>query len=339
MTASSHHLDQFLDRIHRRWMLIRAVERIGLCVLVSSTLAIVLSLILITRGESAFILVCVCVAIGALAGLFIGWLSRPSLFDTAVEIDRQLHLADLLATALSIRRSQTVRADSTDDQWSSTILAIAESRCASIAREPLLLRRFGTRAWGGIGLCTAIVLTLGALSTNPLVLHARTTSEPRSSDREFSSSTSQSPRSTDRAEDPTNERDPVSPNQSQWTQSQRAQSSINSTKDSTKSAAATDQTGSGMGQTDVHQKHDDLSGTSESRHNTAGDRATGGGDAASDTDRGDSAGSIAADSHDTPTLPWNSHDWPAAQQRANEEVRSGAVPDSYRDLVRDYFRR
>jgi hypothetical protein len=37
--------------------------------------------------------------------------------------------------------------------------------------------------------------------------------------------------------------------------------------------------------------------------------------------------------------PWDNNDWSDAQQRANEEIRSGHIPDEYRDLVRDYFAR
>src|SRR5438045_4700238 len=166
-------LDQFLARVHRKWMIVRAVERIGLCILIASVLAAILAAVLIWRAESGMNVILVCLGAGTLAGAVVGWMTRPSLLDAAIEVDRQLDLADLLATAISIRRNQTVVADSLDQQWSSTILALAEARCSAIANEALMLRRFGIRAWGGIGLCTAIVLTLGALSSNPLVLQAR----------------------------------------------------------------------------------------------------------------------------------------------------------------------
>src|SRR5438067_2086033 len=154
-------------------MITRSLERIGVCILIACMLAAILAGVLIWRGESAMNVIVACVGAGTILGLIVGWTTRPSLFDAAVEVDRQLNLADLLATAISIRRDQTVIADSLDHQWSSTILALAEARCATIANEALMLRRFGIRAWGGIGLCTAIVLTLGMFSSNPLILQAR----------------------------------------------------------------------------------------------------------------------------------------------------------------------
>ena len=123
-------LDRFLDRVHRRWMLLRLLERVGFSILISSIVAAILSIVLISRGESALAMTGICLAIGILIGAVVGWLMRPSLFDAAVEIDRQLKLSDLLATALSVRQSQTVVSDSIDGQWSATIIALAESRCA-----------------------------------------------------------------------------------------------------------------------------------------------------------------------------------------------------------------
>src|SRR2546423_948877 len=107
-------------------MITRSLERIGLCILIASVLAAILAGVLIWRGESAMNVISVCLAAGTILGLIVGWITRPSLFDAAVEVDRQLNLADLLATAISIRRDQTLVADSLDQQWSSTILALAE---------------------------------------------------------------------------------------------------------------------------------------------------------------------------------------------------------------------
>ena len=48
-----------------------------------------LSIILIWRGESALGLIAVALAVGLLAGGIVGWMTRPSLFDTATEVHRR----------------------------------------------------------------------------------------------------------------------------------------------------------------------------------------------------------------------------------------------------------
>jgi hypothetical protein len=37
--------------------------------------------------------------------------------------------------------------------------------------------------------------------------------------------------------------------------------------------------------------------------------------------------------------PWQSSDWPDDARRAQNLIESGQVPDSRRDLVREYFER
>lgn len=335
-------LDYFLARVHRKWMVLRAIERIGLCILIASVLAAILAGVLIWRGESAINMVVVCLGAGTVGGAVVGWMTRPSLFDAAVEVDRQLHLADLLATAISIRRDQTVVADSLDQQWSSTILALAEARCSTIANEALILRRFGIRAWGGIGLCTAIVLTVGALSSNPLVLQARnvgsTTDIATLPDAQ---TTTQSNRADQSATALPNEIEPTSSDHSRMDGNPDHASQTQSAPSDHTSSAANDQTGSGTGRTnDTSAQQPDLTGTSPTTSASTGDLASGGGQTSTNGSAGAGASTPAADSHaNQPVPPWSSSDWPKAQQRASEQIRNGDVPDAYRDLVRDYFAR
>ena len=69
-------LDRFLDRVHRRWSLLRAVERVGVSILISCAVGFVLAIVLITRGEPAMGLIGVCVGIGAVIGVIVGWVTR-----------------------------------------------------------------------------------------------------------------------------------------------------------------------------------------------------------------------------------------------------------------------
>lgn len=335
-------LDHFLARVHRKWAIVRAMERVGLCILIACGLAAILAGVLMWREESALNVTVVCLGAGALVGLVVGWMTRPSLFDAAVEVDRQLNLADLLATAISIRRDQTVVSDSLDQQWSSTILALAEARCSTIANEALMLRRFGIRAWGGIGICTAVVLTLGALSSNPLVLQARsvgsttdTATLPDARTTTQSNRVDQSATATPNAVEPTSsEHSRIDGNSDHASQTQSAPSDHTS-------SAANDQTGSGAGRTnDTSAQQPDLAGTSPATPASAGDLASGGGRTNTNGSAGTSASTPAADSRaNQPAPPWTTSDWPAARPRASEQIRNGDVPDAYRDLVRDYFAR
>jgi hypothetical protein len=52
------------------------------------------------------------------------------------------------------------------------VLAIADDRCRRHAPSQVLLNRLGRRAWGGIGLAAALVLTLSAMTGNPREVRA-----------------------------------------------------------------------------------------------------------------------------------------------------------------------
>src|SRR5438132_1056766 len=110
-------IDNFLRRLHRRWIIWRAIEHAGVGLLGGCVVALLLGAVLLFRGEPALTLAAGLPLFGAAVGLTIGLIRRPSILDAAVEADRQLRLADLLGTALSIRRGLTVRADLLDENW------------------------------------------------------------------------------------------------------------------------------------------------------------------------------------------------------------------------------
>jgi hypothetical protein len=333
-------LDRFLRRIQRRWIVVRAVERIGLCVLISSAIAIILSLILIFRGESSIALSSVCLTLGLLTGILVAWFTRPSPFDAAIEVDRQLNLADLLATALSIRESKTIVADTVDSQWASTILALAEARCETIVNEPLMLHRFGIRAWSGIGLTTIVVLTLAMVSTNPLILNAAKVSRESLRENPPQRVDEHLLAGSERSNDPQQSPAPESATRSRMQETDALKSTASEARPKD-SSAITDSTGAGSGRTDASTSTDvDPVGNTKAKSDSTGASATGGGEASVTGVRGDGSSSLASDSSRAiAPPPWTSHDWPQAQKRASEQLRSGDVPDSYRDLVHDYFSR
>lgn len=317
------------------------VERVGLCLLIACSVAVILSFILISRGESALLLTLVCLGCGLLGGILVGWMMRPSLFDTAVEVDRQLHLADLLATALSIQKQKTVCADSFDEQWSTTIVAMAEARCTSIEGESLALRRLGAGTWGGVGLFTALVLTIGFLSANPLVPQALGFSAGES---QVSESQKQSlGRDSRRVVDPKDTPDAESADRSRIESKTESASRKESAHgdSSSNSIAANNHGGVGSARTtDGSANNQNLAGVSDAKSSQTGVLANGGGRASDAGRAGDGSSSgVAGLSANRLPAPWKTDGWRAAQGRADEEIRAGEVPDAYRDLVHDYFDR
>jgi hypothetical protein len=133
-------LDQMLRSVRRRWIGWRCLERAGLCALASCAVAGLLAGVLIYRGEAAMGLIAIILAAGFLCGALLAWGGRPTLLETAVEIDRQLRLHDLLATAVSLEQSRLAQHDQLDEQWHRTVLAHASQRITNIRANELVLQ-------------------------------------------------------------------------------------------------------------------------------------------------------------------------------------------------------
>src|SRR5437762_14229537 len=93
--------DRFIAAVHRRMVLLRGLERVGLCVLGGCAVALILMPILIWRGQGTGEFVGATLGAAALAGL--GWAVavRPTKLAAAMAADGQLRLSDLLGTALA----------------------------------------------------------------------------------------------------------------------------------------------------------------------------------------------------------------------------------------------
>ncbi|MEA2707979.1 MAG: hypothetical protein QOF78_580, partial [Phycisphaerales bacterium] len=147
---------RFVRRVHRRLIVVRALEYSGACAGIASIFACAFALAALWQGRDAMPLVLPTLAIGASAGLLLGFARRPTRFEAVIEADRQLNLSDLLATAYAQRDS--------DDPWHLIVVAIADQRCRALAPSTVVVHRYGGRAWGGIGLAAASGLTLALLS-------------------------------------------------------------------------------------------------------------------------------------------------------------------------------
>ena len=138
-------------------VVVRAGERAGVCLGVAAGFSVVLALGMWWEGRDALGAVGISLTLGGVIGLAWGLARRPGMMDAAVEADRQLGLADLLSTALASMRSE--------DPWARSVVAVAEARVRTLSPGAVVLRRYGGRAWGGIGLSAALVLTLGVMSS------------------------------------------------------------------------------------------------------------------------------------------------------------------------------
>src|SRR5688572_21535800 len=159
MTRETNHLERFLRRVHRRWVLLRAVESAGVGAAIGCAAALALVPVLLWRDRPAVSVALTLMAVAGAAGLLFGLTRRPTLYAAAVEADRQLDLHDLLASALASLDS--------NDGWGGAVVAHAEARCRTLSPDAILLNRLGVRAWSGIGLAAALVLTLSLLSSRP----------------------------------------------------------------------------------------------------------------------------------------------------------------------------
>ncbi len=145
MSFSNGHFERFIRRLHRRQVAVRIVERAGIALLAGCGVAILLMLLLIWRGQPAFPVALSTLAIAIVGGVAWGVVERPSQLASAIEADRQLHLSDLLSTALTLPQEDVL------DQWASTILRSAEEHCRRLNTSAVVLGRLGGAGMGRRG--------------------------------------------------------------------------------------------------------------------------------------------------------------------------------------------
>jgi hypothetical protein len=350
-------LERFVRALHRRQVALRVVERAGVGLAWGCGAALLLVPVLLWRGLDVWAVVASALGAGALAGGAWGYARRPTALAAAAEADRQLRTADLLGTAWSLRSHTVIIADHAEPPWRRTVLALAADRVRGLSPSAVLLHRFGVRAWGGIALAVALVVTLGSFSSGPG--SAAATARPPLADarRPLRSdaprplvdltAAAQRQRRVDR--NPGDDRDlsteslpsPSAEPEPAEGPTARPQDPANS---SNRSASAG--TGDGSGRTDPEASAKppapSANPAAPSERSTPGARATGGaGQAAADAAGSDpgAGGTVATpDANDAPP-PWQHPAWPAAAEAAGAAVRAGRVPDAYRDLVHDYFNR
>ncbi len=339
MRASPDHVQQFVRAARLRWMLWRIVERIGIGLLIGCPLAFILSLLLLWRGESAVSLVVGIFALGALLGLTVGILSRPSLLETAMEADRQLNLHDLLGTAIQLQNSRYL-----DDAWRENFRSLAEARVRSISPSQLVLNRLGARAWGGIGLSAALVMTVALMTTMPSESMARLDRAQNLESFEVTEKPSAKSNLAPVASRSGSQRGDAAPEATSRSahsiDASRAHDSVPG--DATHATNPTgDGAGDGAGQTEASSRPPSLDlAAAPGAPDAHGDTVASGTGSSAPDGSGESAHPAVARTPAYRSLPpWQSSSWPADRDAAMQSLRTGKIPDRYRDLVREYFSR
>jgi hypothetical protein len=331
MTLPKRDLDRFLRGVHRRLIVVRALERAGICAAIAAAFALVFNSTMLWRGDNGLPLSLATILLGGAIGLLWGLASRPALSDAAVAADRQLNLSDLLASALALRSSE--------DPWARAVLAVADQRCRALSPGAVIVAKLGGRAWGGIGLAAALVLTLGALSALPGESPAAGDAKTGHSEDPLSPLSSSNGARRDIPNVPFSPRGGSGPTQMPGSDDHaQERSSVASPRTSGDTVAGG---GDGTGATAPPLGRTLESGAASG--GTPGIGPAGGGGLAVDeaaartsTDPAGAHGRVLGTrSH---SAPWQSPSWRSTRQGALQAVESGQVPLTYRDVVREYFR-
>jgi hypothetical protein len=309
--------DSFLRRVRRRWILWRIAECSGLCAAVAAGIGLFIVPILLWRDQPALGCATILLSIGALAGFLWACIHRPTILQTAGEIDRQLHLHDLLSTALRFHPSH-------DAAFAAIVIRQAEARCAKISLNQLMFRRMTGRAWGGVGIVTALLLSVAMLSAHPYLSDAQAAVSPPAN---FDSPGSDSAHSPQQIAIASAQADPITDHSLNEGNPASAADSFADAGHHTQSPthfSSSDATGSAAGRSsDAKSSFLKQFAPHDAIVTEAGDQIS------------TAPGVGRATSASTPA--WRSGDWSADQIKAAQEIRDGQIPAADRDLVREYF--
>jgi len=341
MRSTCPNLERFIRRLHRRMVLLRAVEWGGIGALIGGVFAIILYAAAVYRGQSIGLTGSLLIATAVAAGAAWGILRRPGPIHAAIQADRQLALAELLSSAWLICTK-----DQSTSEVVQAVLALAEQRCARLAPADVILHRLGRRTWAGVALICTLSVTLGLMSANPVespalarvtgadVAKGRTqasliaASGQRNTSIRRTSSTIGQPDvdegGFDRSRNTSISRSSGGPGQG--TDMANAQG-----------------TGPGAGRSNPKGGDTNLTpgATSAIANNGTGQAIAGtGASSSSDPARAASSGAVAGQGLAHGSSPvWQSSTWAAFRQQADIAVREGRVPPEYLDLVSKYFDR
>jgi hypothetical protein len=335
---------RFVVALHRRHLAWRALEAGATGLLVACVALLPLLVYRLWKQEPSSDLVVFALMIGCATGVVVGWLHRPTQLASALVADQQLDLDELLSTAWLIRDAASA------DRL--CVLEAADQAVRNRNRPPVRLRSMTARAWGGTLLVGILVTVLCLLNPSRPTGQSATAATAGIANNSVAMAEADRPllNLADVGAGPSAHPNAEDIAASRLGQGDRGDHS-NPTNASQANPAANQRDvehtgegrGGGAGKTgaDASPPPSDHSATGRGSESGRGATSAGSG-AASDQPRlpvdgrsaqGQSAGSASA----PPAPPWSSNSWPVNVQRAEQAVTSGAIPASYRDLVRGYF--
>lgn len=323
-----------IQRIHRRWMVLRLVESTGLAGLIGCGLSLILAVLLIWQGSDASILIFWLLSLSLLIGALAGWMRRPTIFDAAVETDRQLKLHELLSTALALENSD--RRDVVDPQFREIILQSARQRCEAIRPGELMLNRLGARGWSSVGLATLLTIAIALLSGNPVIVQA---GKARAMRDATALTAADAPQGRWQAQGSSRADSDPQPS---------ARSGEQPPAERTLAKGAAEGSPGGTANVDSAGRNAARSGdaavarpaapTDTADATIRGDASPGAGASTAMGTAGDStARSVALHRTSRRAAPWESDQWEQTRRQTLQSVESSDLPAAYRDLIRDYF--
>ena len=337
---------KFISAVWRRIVVVRIAESIAIATAAASAAGLALIPILWLRGQSALPLALAMLLLGGISGGVWGISRRPTRFQAAVEADRQLNLQDLLGTVHLLSRENAA-----GDPWRDAIACVSDDRCRCLRPSAVVVNRLGLRAWGGVGILGALLITTGLFTARPPSVSAAAPSQESSataSPQSIQSSNSpaiQSPQFDARPPGPGGN-DEISnrgAEQDQPDDSHRDSSPQSNLAQTHSAAGADSSTGGGAARTHSPQPPLDSpairdAGAALPQSGQATPATAGQSDSRAKTP-GDSNAVTATESANHQSPPWSSNQWSEDSAAAQAAISAGRVPDSDADLVRDYFSR
>lgn len=147
---------RFVQGVRRRILIVRVAESVALMAMVFGVLGLMLLAVLWLSGRNGGGAGEGVMGLGILSGLMLGFSRRPTLMQAAAEADRQLRLADLLTTAMTLGDHHL----SLEPRWSQAVAATAAARCARVSPSMVIVAKLGGRAYSGAAVVAALVMTV-----------------------------------------------------------------------------------------------------------------------------------------------------------------------------------
>ena len=325
----------FITRAHRRRIAWRFIEHGAIGLLIASGIAAIVLAVAWWRGIDALAASIAVMVIGVIAGFVASIWRTPSLIETAGLVESQIGSPELLSSALL-----SGRADFAD-----ALRAMADERVRGATLASLVLRRFGLRTFGGAALASALVMVVAILSSGPMVERAAIASneggsnDPR--ERWIENSIARDLATRAKINDATRppQRDVDSSGSKIESDPVRANADFGNRSENNSTIASR---GGGAARSDganADRIQPNENNTIASQSGTL-TMANGVGTSIKASVPGANATEQVSDSSNPQSIaPWRSSAWPRDREAALQAVQNGSVPDTYRSLVQDYFRR